>query len=97
MIKASPTLFGLLLEAFDLRSAVATSGGEEMIEEDEVGQLESILIEAVISMTLKLNDTTFRPFFTQLVDQTSSSSEQDASRSITFYKFLAAFFERFKV
>ncbi|KAF2650637.1 U3 small nucleolar RNA-associated protein 10 [Lophiostoma macrostomum CBS 122681] len=96
MIKASPTLFSLLLEAFDIRSAVAASTGEETIDEDEIEQLESILIEAVISMTLKLNDTTFRPFFAQLVDQTSSSSRQDASRSITYYKFLAAFFERFK-
>jgi U3 small nucleolar RNA-associated protein 10 len=49
-------------------------------------------------MTLKLNDTTFRPFFVQLVDSASAATDSDAdlSRSITLCKFLASFFDRFK-
>ncbi|KAF1954821.1 hypothetical protein CC80DRAFT_475542 [Byssothecium circinans] len=87
LVKASSTLFSLFLEAFQLREALADS--EEDIDDDDIDQLEDSLVEAVLAMTLKLNDATFRPFFAQLVDRTASSS-------ITFYKFLAAFFDKFK-
>ncbi|PVH97736.1 U3 small nucleolar RNA-associated protein 10 [Periconia macrospinosa] len=87
LVKSSSTLFNLFLEAFKLREAV--SGKNEEFDEDDVEQLEDSLVEAVVSMTLKLNDATFRPFFAQLV-------ETSASGSITFYKFLGAFFEKFK-
>jgi U3 small nucleolar RNA-associated protein 10 len=88
LVKASSTLFSLLLEAFKLREALATPGEEK--DNDDLEQLEDALVEAVVAMTLKLNDATFRPFFVQLV-------EVSASSSITFYKFLAAFFDKFKV
>lgn len=96
MIQASSTLFSFLLDAFELRHAIE-SRKEDVIEEEEVDELENSLIESVISMTLKLNDTTFRPFFVQLVDFANSKEEKDLQRSITFFKFLAAFFDRFKV
>ncbi|KAF2120311.1 hypothetical protein BDV96DRAFT_485905 [Lophiotrema nucula] len=92
MIKASSTLFSLLLDTFNLRSAIA-SREEEEYDDEEVTSLENSLIEAVVAMILKLNDATFRPFFAQLVDQTPVS---DTARSITFNKFLAAFFDKFK-
>lgn len=88
MVKCSSTLFGLFLEAFKLRDAVSNKSDE--FDEDDVEQLEDSLVEAVVTMTLKLNDATFRPFFAQLV-------ESFASTSVTFYKFLGAFFEKFKV
>jgi U3 small nucleolar RNA-associated protein 10 len=87
LIKASPTLFGLLLELFKLRAAIAESDVE--IDDEEVDELEAMVVEAILSMTLKLNDATFRPFFAQLVDQAATSS-------LTFYKFIAAFFDKFK-
>ncbi|KAJ4360215.1 snoRNA-binding rRNA-processing protein utp10 [Didymosphaeria variabile] len=86
LVKASSTLFGLLLHMFKLRDSVADN---EDYEDEEVEQLEENLVETVIAMTLKLNDQTFRPFFAQLVDQAASSST-------TFYKFAAAFFDKFK-
>ncbi|KAF2442860.1 hypothetical protein P171DRAFT_363006 [Karstenula rhodostoma CBS 690.94] len=86
LVKASSTLFGLLLDMFKFRDDVADN---EDYQDEEVEQLEDILVETVIAMTLKLNDQTFRPFFAQLVDQAASSS-------ITFYKFAAAFFDKFK-
>lgn len=86
LVKVSSVLFALLLDVFKLRDDVAET---EDYDGDEVEQLENSLVEAVIAMTLKLNDQTFRPFFSQLVDQSASSS-------ITFYKFAAAFFDRFK-
>ena len=86
LVKSSSTLFGLLMDMFKLRDNVAAN---DDYDDDEVEQLEDTLVEAVIAMTLKLNDQTFRPFFSQLVDQSASSST-------TFYKFAAAFFDKFK-
>lgn len=87
LIKASSTLFDLLLHLFELKSSVGDSSIE--FDDAEVELLEDTLVEGVISMTLKLNDATFRPFFVRLVDRAGSS--------MTFYKFLAAFFDKFKV
>jgi U3 small nucleolar RNA-associated protein 10 len=96
MIKASSTLFSLLLDAFNIRASI-NAGIDKVLKHHELEQLESSLIEAVIAMTLKLNDSLFRPFFVQLAEFASSSSKQNKGHSVTFFKFLAAFFERFKV
>jgi U3 small nucleolar RNA-associated protein 10 len=98
LIKTSSTLFGLFLEFFNLRRAVAVLDTEEPLGDAEIGYLESLLIESVIAMTLKLNDATFRPFFVQLVDSASTTAdgEEDTERSITLCNFLATFFDRFK-
>lgn len=86
LVKASSTLFGLLLDMFKLRDDVAEN---DDYESGELEHLEGTLVEAVLAMTLKLNDQTFRPFFAQLVDQAAPSS-------VTFYKFAAAFFDKFR-
>ena len=85
-----------MVNAFDFRGAL-NPNADDAFEDDEVEQLESSLIDSVIGMVLKLNDATFRPFFAQLVDQASSSPKSNQSRSITFFKFLEAFNEKFKV
>ena len=95
-MKASSILFALLAEVFDIRAALSSSD-EDSIDEEDLAQLESSLIEAAISMTLKLNDLTFRPFFAQLADLASASPPAASTRALTFYKFLSAFFNRFKV
>ncbi|KAF2714920.1 U3 small nucleolar RNA-associated protein 10 [Pleomassaria siparia CBS 279.74] len=96
LIKTSSTLFALLLEVFDLRKAIKSHAGDETFDDDEIEKLEDCLNESVLGMTLKLNDATFRPFFIQLVDLASTSSKVEMSSSITYCKFLAAFFEKFK-
>lgn len=85
----------MFLQAFRLREAIRLESKEEF-DDDEIERLDNTFVEAVIAMVLKLNDATFRPFFVQVVDQEGplSSNPQDA---ITFYKFLAAFFDKFKV
>ncbi|KAF2677663.1 hypothetical protein K458DRAFT_377975 [Lentithecium fluviatile CBS 122367] len=87
LVKTSSTLFSLLLSVFKLRDA--TKGLTEEFDDRTVAQLEGTLVKATLSMTLKLNDATFRPFFAQLVDLA-------AMTSVTFYKFLTAFFDKFK-
>jgi U3 small nucleolar RNA-associated protein 10 len=95
LIKASSTLFSLLLQSFNLR-AVIVSQKEEDFDAEEIEQLENTLIESVVAMVLKLNDATFRPFFAQLVEQEGPLGATPTS-AITFYRFLAAFFDKFKV
>ncbi|KAF2202853.1 hypothetical protein GQ43DRAFT_479562 [Delitschia confertaspora ATCC 74209] len=93
LVKTSSVIFSLLLEVFDLRSQCS---GQSKVSMDDVDHLEDTMIEAVISMTLKLNDATFRPFFVQLVDWLSASKKDRLSRATTFYRFLSAFFDKFK-
>lgn len=95
LIKSSSTLFNLVLSSFNLRAAVS-SQKEAEYDEEEIVQLENTLVESVVAMVLKLNDATFRPFFVQLVDQEGPVSAKP-ERAITFYRFLAAFFDKFKV
>lgn len=94
MIKVSPIAFSLLLDVFDLRSQGLT---QSQLAAEDLDRLEDTMNEAVISMTLKLNDTTFRPFFVQLVDWLSASKKDKTPRATTFYRFLSEFFGRFKV
>ncbi|KAF2028900.1 hypothetical protein EK21DRAFT_68808 [Setomelanomma holmii] len=94
LIKASSTLFSLLLRVFKLRQAIESQEGQEF-DEEEIDQLDRTLIDSALAMVLKLNDVTFRPFFVQLVDQEGPIIEQHA-HAITFYNFLAAFFDKFK-
>jgi U3 small nucleolar RNA-associated protein 10 len=95
LVKSSQTIFGFLQDAFDLRS------NETQCDDAELDRLEDLLNDVVISLTLKLNDTVFRPFFTHMADWVSVKGKKAAdlklTRSITFYKFLAAFFDKFKV
>lgn len=95
LIKASSSLFGLLLNAFRLREQTDADEGKQF-DEDEIEQLDNTLVESVVAMVLKLNDATFRPFFAQLVEQEGTQTVEP-QRAVTFYKFLAAFFDKFKV
>ncbi|KAJ4376771.1 snoRNA-binding rRNA-processing protein utp10 [Didymella sp. IMI 355093] len=94
LIKSSSTLFNLILSSFNLRTAVS-SQKEAEYDDEEVEQLENTLVESALAMVLKLNDATFRPFFVQLVDQEGPVGAKP-ERAITFYRFLAAFFDKFK-
>jgi U3 small nucleolar RNA-associated protein 10 len=94
LIKASTTLFSLLLQLFKLRQTIA-SQEEQEFDEEETEQLDDTLNESALAMVLKLNDATFRPFFIQLVDQEGAMFKKPEN-AIPFYKFLAAFFDKFK-
>jgi U3 small nucleolar RNA-associated protein 10 len=98
MIKARNALFSLFLETFTVRDVITSFSDPDTFKDDELLSLEESIIEAVITMTIKLNDTTFRPFFVQLVDVVGSIAKDDVGNviSITFCRFLAAFFDRFK-
>lgn len=94
LIKASSALFSVLLQLFKLRQSIDAQE-EEDFEDEEVEQLDGTLVDSALAMVLKLNDATFRPFFVQLVEQEGPMSTTP-EHSITFYRFLAAFFDKFK-
>ncbi|OCL06827.1 hypothetical protein AOQ84DRAFT_69825 [Glonium stellatum] len=101
ILKNTQVLYSIFLEAFDLRRKCATGDLEGKYGDSELEQLESLVNEAAISMTLKLNDATFRPFFARLVEWASKSlpkrdSEGKMLRSTTLYLFLGTFFDRLK-
>ncbi|KAF2828264.1 hypothetical protein CC86DRAFT_320947 [Ophiobolus disseminans] len=93
LIKASSTLFSLLLQLFKLRQSI-DSQEEQEFDVEEIEQLDGTLVDSALAMVLKLNDATFRPFFVQLVDQEGPTGV--TQHAITFYRFLAAFFDKFK-
>ncbi|KAF2749714.1 U3 small nucleolar RNA-associated protein 10 [Sporormia fimetaria CBS 119925] len=96
LIKTSSSLFGLFSDLFNVRRAIRSRKSDNSIDEDEIGELETSLVDSVIAMTLKLNDATFRPFFVQLVDSASADEDEELGRSITLCKFLATFFDKLK-
>jgi U3 small nucleolar RNA-associated protein 10 len=82
------------LQLFKLRQNIDAQE-EKDFEDEEVEQLDGTLVDSALAMVLKLNDATFRPFFVQLVEQEGPMSATP-EHSITFYRFLAAFFDKFK-
>ncbi|KAH8728106.1 U3 small nucleolar RNA-associated protein 10 [Phaeosphaeriaceae sp. PMI808] len=94
LIKTSSALFSLLLQLFRLRQAI-DSQEEQEFDEDEIDHLDKLVNDSALAMVMKLNDATFRPFFVQLVDQEGPITAKP-EYTITFYRFLDAFFEKFK-
>ena len=94
--KNTSTIFNSLLEAFDLRrqlhSQSTTSGDLEDIH-DLVNRL-------ALDTTLKLNDNTFRPFFSRAVDWTTSLPQTDTRgrqlRATSVFSFSLVLFEQLK-
>jgi U3 small nucleolar RNA-associated protein 10 len=100
VVKNSPAIFELLLKAFDHRRLVATSDEEQYISE-AIDRIESIYNDVAISVILKLNDATFRPFFVRLVEWVTLLPAKDirgrALRATVLYKSLTVLFGRLKV
>ncbi|KAF7155118.1 hypothetical protein CNMCM5623_006545 [Aspergillus felis] len=90
-------LSSILFKAFDLRREQLALGGNATFDAADVDEMEDALNDVTIKMIYKLNDTTFRPIFTKMLDwATSGLPKKDTqgswARLTTFYKFLEAFF-----
>jgi U3 small nucleolar RNA-associated protein 10 len=84
------TLFPAMLKAFDLR---------RVLSEDEGADAFSLVGETAMDMTLKLNDTTFRPFFLRLVSWAAEELPKSDSvgrtlRGVALYDFAHRLFEQ---
>jgi U3 small nucleolar RNA-associated protein 10 len=102
IIAKHSTLLGqILLKGFDLRRS-QTLAGDAVFDQEDVQELEDDLNDVAIKMIYKLNDTTFRPMFVEIVEWvTKTLSKQDrigrSSRVITLFIFLSKFFDTLKV
>jgi U3 small nucleolar RNA-associated protein 10 len=100
VLKGSPVLFRFLTKAFELRFLVANGDAGIEVTSDEVDQLEGLVIDVALTLVLKLNDATFRPFFIQLVDWASIGQKKNYAKSmpraVTLFRFLKALCERLK-
>ncbi|RAL03856.1 snoRNA-binding rRNA-processing protein UTP10 [Aspergillus ibericus CBS 121593] len=90
-------LTSILFKAFDLRREQVSLDSKATFDLSDVDEIEDIINEVTIKMVYKLNDTTFRPIFTKLLEwATSGVPKKDARGSLarltTFYRFLQVFF-----
>lgn len=106
IVKLSETLGDLLLKLFDFRRVQLSPPTEGSYSLDEVAEVEDGVNEAAISMVYKLNDATFRPLFSRILEWTGvpdlkhdgkSKTNAMLYRQATWYKFLLKFFDTLKV
>ena len=100
VLKQADILGRLFLKAFDLRRIQLSPRTGESYEDVEVDEAENAISDAAMVMVYKLNDATFRPFFTQAVEWASSTLSNEKGvmfRRTTWYAFLLKFFENLKV
>lgn len=99
--KNAPLLLGILLEAFDLRRKLPpVTDDDEDSDDDEESTPYELVTAATMETVLKLNDATFRPFFTNLTTWASSLPKKDIEgirhRYISVYSFALALFDQLK-
>ncbi len=102
IVKNSSTLTGLFMRAFDLRRIQFSPRTEQSYDDDEVEEVEAAVRDVAIEMIYKMNDATFRPLFTNLLEWASgalpkSDKKGRTLRLITLFAFLARFFDTLKV
>ncbi|KAL9090225.1 MAG: hypothetical protein Q9159_002125 [Coniocarpon cinnabarinum] len=94
----------ILLDSFlsfcDLRRRLTESDSVQAIDDTVVAALERKTINLLITLILKVNDATFRPFFVRLVEWTGDLTQQyeqgKSLRRLTLFNFLHTLSERLK-
>ncbi|KAI4715762.1 hypothetical protein E4T48_08045 [Aureobasidium sp. EXF-10727] len=99
LIKNASILFSILNKSFDLRRLLSQQPTSP--ESDQLAAMEAQRDELALDAIMRLNDTTFRPFFTRLVSWAGEGlpKKEQAGRVlrlISVYGFLARFFETLK-
>lgn len=93
--KSASVLFPVVLQAFDLRRAL----GDAAEVDEEAPAVYTQTCQTAMDMVLKLNDTTFRPFFIKLVawaadELPKSDADGRTKRGIALYEFAYTLFEQ---
>ena len=85
-------LLALLMDALDFRTQKHTSVPWEQVE-----KVESLIIEAVLAMVIRVSEAMFRPMFYKLYDWASSEDNIDLKiRMVTFFRLSASLSEKLK-
>lgn len=100
LVKHAPILFSVLTKSFDLRRQLALKPAS--VSDAELMSLEEQRDSLTLDAVLRLNDSTFRPFFMRLVQWTDEGlPKKEATgrilRLTSLYGFLGKFFETLKV
>lgn len=102
IVQHSETLGGLFLRIFDLRRIQLSPLTGCSYDMGEIQVVEDAVNETAISMVYKLNDATFRPMFSRMLEWTTCpTSKKDMKamihRQTSWYTFLLKFFGTLKV
>ncbi|KAF1811785.1 hypothetical protein P152DRAFT_474507 [Eremomyces bilateralis CBS 781.70] len=93
-IKNSAVLFSILLKAFNLRASRSRN-----TRPAEIQKLENLAVDVAMDMTMKVNDSTFRPFFSQMIEWGNAPLEGDEvriARWTTVFRFIETLFASLK-
>lgn len=95
-------LSGIFKKAFDIRHIISSTRIDEKYDDEEIQEVETLTGEVAIKMIYKLNDATFRPLFTNLLEWASSGLPKSDKRGkrlrlTSFFTFLQIFFNSLKV
>lgn len=102
IVKNSSTLSGIFMRAFDLRRMVSAAEVDENYDDEDIQEVETVTGDVAIKMIYKLNDATFRPLFTNLLEWAStglpkSDKQGRRLRLTSLFTFLHIFFSSLKV
>ncbi|KAJ8123803.1 hypothetical protein ONZ43_g332 [Nemania bipapillata] len=96
----SAVLSSILLNALDLRRVLRSRNDVDSEFVRHIGQIEEIVNGVALKMVYKLNDATFRPIFSQLMEWSMAVPKKATSernlRLLSVYGFLLAFFGNLK-
>lgn len=100
-MRNSKNLHRTLLTLLDLRCLREVENLQQTYSDDSLEAAEQEVNKLAVSITLKMNDRLFRPFFIELVDWTSSSTSKNRKlkecRTISLFKFFETFNDQLKV
>jgi len=99
--RAAPSIFRGILACFDLRHSCTSSVSSSLYTPTDITNLESKLLALTIAFVFKINDTIFRPLFSQLLTWSSTAPpKKDAAhrtlRSITFFNLVTALSDKLR-
>ncbi|KAI9843176.1 MAG: snoRNA-binding rRNA-processing protein utp10 [Thelocarpon superellum] len=100
IVKHASALDDIILKALDVRRAAVVDHPDTFSPED-VTSIEQQINKVLINVIMKMNDTTFRPIFTAMVQRLGSVGKKRPQRArtlrlISFYGFLHVFFDQFR-
>ncbi|KAL6720436.1 snoRNA-binding rRNA-processing protein utp10 [Lecanora helva] len=100
IVKQSENLGDLLMRMLDLRRIQLSPPTEDSYSIDEIEEVESAVNDVAVAMIYKLNDATFRPLFSRILEWSTHTESSDKSaklhRQTSWYRFLYKFFNTLK-
>jgi len=97
--RSSANIFDFLLQGFDCwRVAVTAETGD--VDQRKLDDIQRAFMEIAVTVTMKLSDATFRPFFIRLVEWVDALGKNDRLgkilRATTLFQFFSTLSEKLK-